>query len=151
LLNTWYTDLAALPDNTPLNQAYWEKMQLIRNAVNKELENQRNAGSIGSPLEADVHLYCNAELKAELDKLEDELRFVLITSGAEVKLANSHLEGLVATDVAGLWLKVTPLDYAKCERCWHRRADVGKHEAHLGLCDRCIVNVDGEGEVRKFA
>jgi isoleucyl-tRNA synthetase len=98
-----------------------------------------------------VHLYCDAELKAQLDLLEDELRFVLITSSAEVKLANSHLDELVTTDVPGLWIKVTPLNYAKCERCWHRRQDVGSHQEHLGLCDRCIVNVDGAGEVRKFA
>jgi isoleucyl-tRNA synthetase len=151
LLNAWYTDLAAMPEQGMLSQAYWEKMQLIRNAVNKELENQRNAGNIGSPLEADVHLYSDAELKAQLDLLQDELRFVLITSSAEVKLANSHLDGLATTDVPGLWIKVTPLDYPKCERCWHRRQDVGTHQEHLGLCDRCIVNVDGAGEVRKFA
>lgn len=150
-LNEWYTNLSALPANATMNQAYWEKIQLIRNAVNKELENQRNAGNIGSPLEADVTLYCDAELKAQLDLLENELRFVLITSGAEVTLVDANMDGLAATDVAGLWVKVTPLDYQKCERCWHRRADVGQHENHVTLCDRCIENVDGTGEKRKFA
>jgi isoleucyl-tRNA synthetase len=86
-----------------------------------------------------------------LDKLENELRFVLITSSAEVLLASSDLTGLVATEVPGLSLNVTPLEYQKCERCWHRRADVGKHTSHPGLCDRCIENVEGVGEVRKYA
>jgi isoleucyl-tRNA synthetase len=150
-LNSWYTDLPALSDNVKMNQSYWDKIQKIRIVVNKELENQRNAGKIGSPLEADVRLYCEPELKAQLDALENELRFVLITSGAEVQVVNSHREELVATEVPGLWLKVNPLDYKKCERCWHRRKDVGTHAEHPGLCDRCIVNVDGAGEIRKYA
>jgi isoleucyl-tRNA synthetase len=150
-LNVWYTGLPALDANTSLNQTYWETLQTVRNAVNKELENQRKAGKIGSPLEADVRLYCDPALKAQLDKLENELRFVLITSSAEVLLASSDLTGLVATEVPGLSLNVTPLEYQKCERCWHRRADVGKHTSHPGLCDRCIENVEGVGEVRKYA
>ena len=48
-LSTWYTDLAAIPAGADMDQAYWEKIQKIRAAVNKELENQRNAGAIGSP------------------------------------------------------------------------------------------------------
>ena len=59
--------------------------------------------------------------------------------------------GLVETDVPGLWLNVSPLEYPKCERCWHRRSDVGTHTEHPGLCDRCIDNVYGAGEVRKYA
>lgn len=150
-LNQWYQELPALSDDAVMNQTYWEKLRQIRDAVNKELENQRNAGLIGSPLEADVRLYCEPSMKAQLDALENELRFVLITSGAEVQLANSHLSELVTTEIPGLWLKVTPLTYPKCERCWHRREDVGVHTNHPGLCDRCIENVDGQGEMRKYA
>ncbi len=150
-LNTWYTELAALDDKDFMNQTYWEKIRQIRDVVNKEIENQRNTGLIGSALEADVRLYCEPELKKQIDALENELRFVLITSGAEVLLVDSNCDELVKTEIPGLWLKVTPLDYAKCERCWHRLADVGKHANHPGLCGRCIENVDGAGEVRKFA
>lgn len=151
-LNTWYTDLPKFADDQVMNEAYWEKMRLVRDAVNKELEAQRKAGKLGAPLEAEVHLYCDAELKKQLDALQDELRFVLITSGADVHLANSHLpEDVIATEVAGLSVKVNAVSYQKCERCWHRREDVGSDEAHPTLCVRCVVNVDGQGEVRKFA
>jgi len=105
----------------------------------------------GSALEADVKLYCEPSLKEQVDLLENDLRFVLITSGAEVLLAGSNTADLVATEVPGLWLKVTPLTFAKCERCWHRLADVGSDPKHPGLCGRCIVNVDGAGEVRMYA
>src|SRR5438445_9168736 len=126
-----------MSENEMMNEEYWEKMRTVRDAVNKELEAQRKAGKLGAPLEAEVHLYCDAELKKQLDALQDELRFVLITSGADVHLANAHLPAdVVATDVAGLSVKVNPVSYQKCERCWHRREDVGSDEAHPTLCVR---------------
>lgn len=150
-LNTWYDNLAALPTSSALNVDFWEQLQQIRSAVNKELEALRNAGKLGSGLEADVQLFLEPKLKQQLEALQNELRFVLITSGATIHLANSHLTDVVKTDFPGLWLKVTPLTYQKCERCWHRRADVGEHKTHPTLCGRCVENVDGVGEVRKFA
>lgn len=151
-LNTWYTDLHAVSEEDVMNQGYWEQLRLVRDAVNKEIESQRNAGNLGSALEADVSLYCEPHLKAHLDALGSELRFVLITSGAKVHSQNSHHEhGVVKTEISGLSVKVTPVTYQKCERCWHRREDVGVNAGHPTLCARCVVNVDGEGEVRKFA
>jgi len=150
-LNTWYANLPALANDAMMNQAYWEKLRQVRDAVNKELEALRNAGKLGAPLEAEVHLYCEPELKTKLDALENELRFVLITSSADVHLANSHLTDVVATDVPGLSLKIEPLTVPKCERCWHRRADVGINPGFPTLCERCVENVDGSGEVRKYA
>ncbi|MES2219019.1 MAG: isoleucine--tRNA ligase [Pseudomonadota bacterium] len=150
-LSTWYKDLAPLAATASMNQEYWDKIQQIRAAVNKELENQRNAGAIGSPLEADVLLYAEPALKAQLDLLQNELRFVLITSAAEVQLMDKAQTDLAPTEVQGLWVKVTPLTYQKCERCWHRLPDVGQHKEYETLCGRCIVNVFGEGEVRDFA
>ncbi|MEO7149511.1 MAG: zinc finger domain-containing protein, partial [Rhodanobacteraceae bacterium] len=38
----------------------------------------------------------------------------------------------------------------KCVRCWHHRADVGTHAEHPELCGRCIENVDGGGETRRW-
>ncbi len=150
-LNTWYTGLAVLSDDAQMNAGYWEKLRLVRDAVNKELENQRAAGKLGAPLEGAAYLYCDAELKAQLDKLENELRFVLITSSAEVHLANGHLSDVVATEVPGLWVKVERVVDEKCERCWHRRADIGKDSMHPTLCVRCVENVDGTGEERFYA
>jgi isoleucyl-tRNA synthetase len=150
-LATWYTDLAALPSTAPMGQAYWDTVQAVRNAVNKALEGERNAGHIGSPLEAEVHLYCDPTLKAALDQLQDELRFVLITSGAVVHAMDDTVAGLAPLEVPGLLLVIKPLSDAKCERCWHRRTDVGKDATHPGLCGRCIENVDGQGEKRLFA
>ncbi len=150
-LNTWYEGLSALSENEKLNSKSWEKIRMVREVVNKELEKLRNAGSIGAPLEAEVDLYCDAAMKNELDKLEDELHFVFITSKARVHLAKSNSPEWIATEIPGLWLQVSPTQNKKCERCWHRVEEVGKNEKHPTLCGRCVINIDGKGEVRKFA
>jgi isoleucyl-tRNA synthetase len=35
-------------------------------------------------------------------------------------------------------------------RCWHYREDVGLHDEHPQLCGRCIGNIEGPGEDRRF-
>ena len=39
---------------------------------------------------------------------------------------------------------------SKCIRCWHHRADVGSHADHPEICGRCVSNVEGPGEERKW-
>jgi len=151
MLTTWYEALAVLPETEIMNQSYWEKIRSVRDAVNKEIENQRNAGKIGSALEAEVNLYCAPNLKQQLDALENELRFVLITSSAKVIAEHAGPVDTVGTAVPGLALKVEATQYLKCERCWHRRSDVNKNPDYPGLCGRCVENVAGPGEVRNFA
>lgn len=151
MLTEWYTELASLPSDAAMNEAYWESIRQLRDVVNKEIENLRNAGKLGSALEADVYLYCDPELKAQLDLLGDELRFVLITSSATVLPKTAEQVEAVATDMPGLALHIQATEHAKCERCWHRRADVGASEAHPGICGRCVDNIAGTGEVRSYA
>lgn len=151
-LNTWYEDLPKMGDDEIMDSSYWEEIRQVRDAVNKEVESQRNAGNLGAALEADVDLYCEPHLKKRLDMLGNELRFILITSGAKVFPLNSqHIHGVVKTEISGLSVKVTPVTYQKCERCWHRREEVGQLADHPTLCARCVENVVGEGEARKFA
>ena len=134
-----------------MNQEYWEKIRLVRDSVNKEIERLRNQGELGSALEADVKLYCQPELKKQLDALGNELRFVLITSGAEVILAEPNEKSGVETDFPELRVKISPITLTKCERCWHRVPDVGINTSHPTLCTRCVENVSGRGEIRHFA
>ncbi len=97
---------------------------------------------IGSSLQAEVALKASGDKFAALESLDDDLKFVLITSQASVeKVASVEEESVV----------VTPSTYQKCERCWHYRADVGSHAEHEGLCGRCVDNLFGKGEARRFA
>ena len=86
----------------------------------------------------------------QLKRLGDELRFVLITSAADVKPLKS---GLTTVDIGGEKMAVSAVKsaYKKCGRCWHYRQEVGSDTQYSDLCQRCIDNIEGEGEMRHFA
>jgi isoleucyl-tRNA synthetase len=78
---------------------------------------------------------------------------VLITSYARVHATEGRpADAVPATTTGGaLWIKAQASAHAKCVRCWHHRADVGSDAAHPELCGRCIENVAGSGEARRYA
>ncbi len=147
---TWYEGLTELPENAELGRDYWRRIYGVKEAVNKRLEEARARGEIKGSLSAEVTLYCEGDLAADLEFLGEELRFVLITSEATVRPV-SEAGSAEMTSYEGLRVKVTPATYAKCERCWHHREDVGASAEHEDLCGRCITNVEGPGETRSFA
>ncbi|MFV3405405.1 isoleucine--tRNA ligase [Pseudomonas sp. NY15463] len=151
MLNGWYQGLSELPQGTELDRAYWDRVMAVKAAVNKELENQRTAKVIGGNLQAEVTLFAEDGLTADLNKLGDELRFVLITSAASVVPFVQAPADAVTTEVEGLKLKIVKSGHAKCGRCWHFRADVGSHPEHPEICARCADNISGSGEVRHYA
>jgi isoleucyl-tRNA synthetase len=103
--------------------------------VRKQIEDLRTAGKVGSSLQAEVELQAAGADYDALASLEDELKYVLLTSAA--RASRAHETRVV----------VTPSPHAKCERCWHYRADVNGE----GLCARCVGNLGGRGEPRKHA
>jgi isoleucyl-tRNA synthetase len=151
MLNTWYDQLPLLPEGFALDRAYWEQIQAVKGAVNKELEGMRAAKAIGGSLQAEVTLYGEESLQAALGKLGNELRFALITSTASLAPLADAPADAVATEVPGLKLKIVKSAHAKCARCWHHREDVGNHAEHPELCDRCVENIEGAGETRHYA
>ena len=119
--------------------AKWGRLIEIRAAINKAIEDVRTQGQVGSSLQAEVRVQAAPDDLALLHSLGDDFRFVTITSAAQA--------------VAGreLSVQVMPSTHAKCERCWHWRADVGADAAHPGICGRCVSNLHGAGEVRTVA
>ena len=145
----WY-DIAPANKANLLSEADWQTLITIKSAVNKHIETARNAKLVGSNLSAKVELWANDELKAVLNRLEDELRFVLITSQVIVNTFD-ETQG-EASDLEGLRVQVSAAEGEKCARCWHVLPDVNTHLAHPGLCSRCIINLPtGQGEERKYA
>ncbi|HEX4389386.1 MAG TPA: isoleucine--tRNA ligase [Steroidobacteraceae bacterium] len=132
----------------------WEALLRLRGDVTRELEKLRDARTIGAPLDASVEVYATAAEYPRYAALGDELRFLLITSQAHVhEVASPPAEAVPAanTGSAGVWLSVRPNGDPKCVRCWHHRPDVGADPRHPQLCARCALNVEGPGEVRRFA
>ena len=151
MLATWYECLTALPEGAALDRAFWDDVMQVKAAVNKELENQRNAKVIGGNLQAEVTLYAEASLAQRLALLGDELRFVLITSRADLAPLEQAGADAVETELSGLKLSVAKSGNPKCGRCWHFLADVGSHAQHPEICGRCIENIEGRGEARQHA
>lgn len=133
----------------------WPTVFAVRESVSQALEGLRAAGGIGSSLDADVRVYADAGLSEILGGLGDELRFVLITSSADVLALEGRPDAAkaVAGAFAGrLYVEVTASPHAKCVRCWHHRADIGSDPEHPEICGRCVDNVrEGVGEERRFA
>ncbi|EKO3565787.1 isoleucine--tRNA ligase [Vibrio metschnikovii] len=147
----WYQGLVGLDESETFNNAFWNDIQHVRGAVNKLLENARNEKVIGGSLQAQVTLFVDDALAAKLKQLHNELRFVLLTSKAEVKSLSEKSELAQATEINGLWVEVSKVDAEKCERCWHHTDDVGTIAGHETICGRCVSNIDGDGEQRQFA
>ena len=140
-----------MPADSQFDLAFWNQVFSVRDAVAKELENQRNAGHIKGGLTAEVTLYADDALHKTLQQLGDELKFVLITSQARLQAIVDKPDNAVETSVSGLYVTIAASQHQRCDRCWHQTAAVGKHADHPDLCDRCIDNIEGAGELRQFA
>ncbi len=130
-----------LPDAADLDRR-WREIRAVRAEVMKELETLRERGDIGSSLQAEATLRATGDRLAALRSLDDDLRFVLITSAARV---------LSSAEEAGPAIEVVGTAHPKCDRCWHWRADVGGDPAHPGICGRCVGNLTGNPEPRIHA
>ncbi|WP_027966162.1 isoleucine--tRNA ligase [Halomonas halocynthiae] len=151
LLEEYYTELGTLADGAAMGREFWERVLNVKQAVNKCLEEARNAKVIKGSLAAEVTLYVDDSLRSTLEALGDELRFVMLTSDVHLSpLADG--EAAEATELDGLKVAVMTSEHKKCERCWHHRPDVGQHAGHDDLCGRCVSNLpDGKGETRHYA
>jgi isoleucyl-tRNA synthetase len=137
MLATWH-ELPALAEESAL-AGRWSQIREVRAEVTKAMEALREAGKIGSSLQAEVELRASGEKYELLASLGDDLRFVLICS--KTTLIQSDSDAIVITSTANV----------KCARCWHWREDVGHDAAHPELCGRCTDNLFAAGEARHFA
>ena len=147
-IEQWYD---AWPKVNNVSMDDWQQVYAIRDEVNKALENQRQAGLIGSALAAMVTLYASPHAESLLGKLGDELRFILITSSARVRPMNERPVDAIENEELGvaIWVQASP--HPKCSRCWHRSEDIGADSTHPELCQRCVGNISGKDELRYFA
>ena len=142
LLATWYDGLAPLEEGAALSAGDMDGLLALREQVAKVLEPMRAAGEIGAALDAEIELRCGAADHGRLAPLAEELRFLLISGDVRVVPAD-EVQGVVG-------VLAHPTAKPKCVRCWHRRGDVGAHAAHPELCGRCVSNIDGPGEDRRW-
>jgi len=152
LFEKWY-EFPDFSSVNPVDEPKWQLVADLRQVVSKQLEQLRVAGTIGSSLDAEVKLFLPESAYQQLISVNDEMRFVLITSEAEIKPwdEKGDADEVLLNDGTSLAIAVKKADGEKCVRCWHVRPDVGGNEDHPLLCSRCIENIDGLGEIRRFA
>ena len=131
------------PANSEALIKKWSRIREIRGEITKAIELEREAGKIGSSLQAELEIAANPQDSQILNSIHDDLKFVTITSSAVT----------ISQDEVGvpLSVKVRSSTHQKCGRCWHYRIDVGSTTEHPTLCGRCVINLFGDGEVRQYA
>ncbi len=140
LFATWYEGLSSLPTDAPLNAADFDKLLALREQMAKVLEPMRANGVIGAALDAEVTVSASPELASKWQPLAEELRFLFISGDVAVSPVNAD----------EVFVLAQPTTKTKCVRCWHHRADVGVDARHPELCGRCVSNIEGPGEERKW-
>ncbi len=138
----WY-DLPILENRVEIFTR-WQKLREIRATVQKFLETLRMEGKIGSSLQAEVEVGVDGSTYDALKDIGNELRFILVTS-------QTNFYPNATFDVSFSDVSAVASQRQKCERCWHYRADVGSDAAHPQICGRCVSNLYGNGEARKYA
>jgi isoleucyl-tRNA synthetase len=143
MLNTWYDQLIPLPETEKLDLVSWEQIFKVREIVSKAIEEKRNAGLVKGGLTTEVIIKAGEQWYKPLQLVGEELKFILITSKVELiidDISNSAIE-----------VQVVASAQKRCDRCWHQVNEVGRNAVHPELCDRCIDNIDGDGEERHYA
>jgi isoleucyl-tRNA synthetase len=150
LFETWYDGLDVREDGDA--RGWWSTLLGVRASASQVLERMRKDGQIGASLDATLTVHADTATQAALAESASELRFFFITS--DVTLA--PLEGRptsaerVELDGAEVYVSASVSEAAKCIRCWQHRSDVGVDPAHPEICGRCVENVTGQGEDRRW-
>ena len=133
------SDFASWEDS-PLSKR-WKALRSVRDDVNLELENKRQAKTISSNLSARVVL----EFEGDALALIEQYRHFLPTlfGASEVEIAPSVSAAGFAGDGGSMVspqsnICVQKADGIKCGRCWRYVASIRTDPDWAGICDRCV-------------
>jgi isoleucyl-tRNA synthetase len=107
----------------------WDRLFVLREDVQKMLEDARNRKMIGHSYEADVIIRVRGRQAALLAPHLNQLAPFFVVSSVRLEEASA----------AGpeLSVRVAPAAGKKCERCWRVLPGVGLNADQPGLCGRC--------------
>ena len=113
-----------------------EKLISLREAVNKALENARNAGVFKKAQDTEITLSVSPEDAAFL--ADTDLASLCIVS--QVTVTTEPVEGEAAEDcLVPCTIAVALSQAPKCPRCWNHSHAIGTPGHHAELCDRCAA------------
>ncbi|BFI91148.1 isoleucine--tRNA ligase [Enterobacterales bacterium endosymbiont of Anomoneura mori] len=139
----WYNKLIIYKSKI-LDDKFWNEIIKIKNKINKKIENLRIKKKIGSTLEANIEIYANNKLIKYLKKFKNELNYLFIISNIKLFI----LDKINKINNFKIFINISK--EKKCNRCWHYTNNISKISKYIGICNRCIINLFGLGENRKF-
>ncbi len=115
--------------------AKWARIREIRRGVTGAIEKERAEGRIGASLQAAPALHLP---EADAPHLTAEgWAEVAITSGLTLSTEPAPAGAFSLDGLPGIAVVPAKAPGLKCERCWKVLPEVGTHDDHPGLCDRC--------------
>ena len=124
--------------NPDLNER-WERLMKIRDEVNRALETERQAKTIGNALGARVKVRAGGTDAALLHQYRDDLPMLFIVSEVELEAGAGLSDGPE--------IEVSRAEGEKCPRCWRFVRSISSARGTEGLCDRCAGALGGDAAV----
>ncbi|XZR53267.1 MAG: class I tRNA ligase family protein [Enterobacteriaceae bacterium] len=140
----WYNNIFINYKSKILNDNFIKILIKIKYKINKKIEIQRKNKKLGSSLKANVIIFGNKKLIKYLNKLKKELHFIFIVSNVKLIISN------LLNDIKNFKIYINISKNKKCNRCWHYNNNICNISKYIGICNRCIINIFGKGEKRKF-
>ena len=131
--------------NQKISDEKWKDIFTIKDSVNLAIEKARSEDKVKGSLDCKITLDLSSELYNLLKIFDNELPFIFIVSHVEI-IQNKTLQNNEFHVT-----KVENFDAPKCIRCWNKSITVGDSGSDPEICDRCILNIKGNGEDRVFA
>ncbi|MBP7371097.1 MAG: class I tRNA ligase family protein, partial [Arenimonas sp.] len=132
------------------DNAMMQTLLAMREAVSKVLEPMRANGQIGAALQAEIQVFADTMDFSAYPELEQELRFLFITSSMSIQPLSNAKSFANAVESGAFKIIANVSTHQKCVRCWHYVSSVGLDAHDPELCARCISNVNGKGEFRRY-
>lgn len=146
----WFNHLFYLNEKKYMNNEFWNVLLQVRKEVNFVIEQARSQKIIKSSLEANLILYTDDDLAKKLKSLGHELRFIFLTSTADViEYSMAKKTAFKSKKFHALKIFLKKSDEKKCSRCWHYSIKL-KENLNQDICYRCVENMYGDGEKRRF-
>lgn len=123
-----YHEFPPIPNHQALREK-WTQLRQLRALVNKEIEQARSKGELGSSLQAELDLALDAAQFEALQDLSAQLKFIFLVSNVTLRQAEQFS------------VTVRVSEHKKCERCWHHAEDIGHYADHPSLCGRCVASL----------
>ncbi|HEX2311591.1 MAG TPA: class I tRNA ligase family protein, partial [Vicinamibacterales bacterium] len=128
--------VAEFPDRTALEPLVdrpviddWQRLLLLRDQANVEIERQRKEKVIGNSLGARLTIEAGGEDYDRLRRHVSDLPMLFIVSEVELRKGSGDQPARFAAERAS---------GVKCERCWRYVPAVSADQGREGLCERCL-------------